>query len=52
MNSRVALRAENVEAVLDPEAGGRIASLRVDGLELLVAEGTGPLLWGCYPMAR
>ena len=50
MNSRVALRAENVEAVLDPAAGGRIASLRVDGLELLVTEGWGPLAWGCYPM--
>ena len=51
MSSRIALRAENVEAVLDPGAGGRIASIRVDGLELLVAEGAGPLLWGCYPMA-
>jgi galactose mutarotase-like enzyme len=50
MNSRVALRADAVEAVLDPAAGGRIASLCVDGLELLVAEGAGPLLWGCYAM--
>jgi aldose 1-epimerase len=50
MNQRVTLRAGSVEAQLDPGAGGRIASLRVDGLELLVAEGAGPLLWGCYPM--
>ena len=51
MSSRIALRAESVEAVLDPGAGGRIASLRVHGLELLVTERAGPLLWGCYPMA-
>ncbi len=50
MSSRIALRAENVEAVLDPAAGGRIASIRVDGLELLVTEGSGPVAWGCYPM--
>lgn len=50
MSSRIALRAENVEAVLDPAAGGRIASIRVDGLELLVTEGPGPVAWGCYPM--
>ena len=50
MSGRIALRAESVEAVLDPGAGGRIASLRVDGLELLVTEGSGPVAWGCYPM--
>jgi aldose 1-epimerase len=50
MSSRIALRAEDVEAVLDPAAGGRIASIRVDGLELLVTEGPGPVAWGCYPM--
>ena len=33
-----------------PGAGGRIAALRVDGLELLVTEGWGPIAWGCYPM--
>jgi aldose 1-epimerase len=50
MSSRIALRAEDVEVVLDPAAGGRIASIRVDGLELLVTEGPGPVAWGCYPM--
>jgi aldose 1-epimerase len=50
VSDRVVLRAGTVEAVLDPGAGGRIASLRVDGLELLITEGPGPLLWGCYPM--
>jgi aldose 1-epimerase len=50
MIDRLTLRSEAVEAVLDPGAGGRIASLRVDGLELLVTEGWGPVAWGCYPM--
>lgn len=50
MTELITLRAETVEAVVDPDAGGRIASLRVDGLELLVTEGSGPLAWGCFPM--
>lgn len=50
MNSRIALRAAGAEAVLDPAAGGRIAALRVGGLEVLVTEGGGPIAWGCYPM--
>ncbi len=36
--------------MLEPGAGGRIASLRVDGLEVLVTEGWGAVAWGCYPM--
>jgi aldose 1-epimerase len=47
---RVVLRAGPAEAVLDPGAGGRIAALRVDGLDLLVTHGYGPLAWGAYPM--
>jgi aldose 1-epimerase len=50
MSERMTLRAQQVEAVLDPGAGGRIASLRVDGLDLLLTEGWGPIAWGCYPM--
>ena len=50
MTHLITLRSDAVETVLDPEAGGRIASLRVDGLELLVTEGWGPVAWGCYPM--
>jgi len=46
----VALRAVPAEAVLDPGAGGRIAALRVDGMDLLVTRGDGPLTWGAYPM--
>ncbi len=35
---------------LDADAGGRIASLLLDGVELLVAEGDKPIAWGAYPM--
>jgi aldose 1-epimerase len=51
MSERVTLRADGAVAVLDPAAGGRIAALRVDGRDLLVTRGDGPLSWGCYPMA-
>jgi aldose 1-epimerase len=33
-----------------PEAGGRLAGLAVDGMELLVSDAASPLEWGCYPM--
>lgn len=46
----ITLRAPGVGAVLEPAAGGRIAGIRVGGLELLVTEGFGPLAWGAYPM--
>lgn len=36
---------------VDPEAGGRIASIEVAGLELLVPRNDDDLRWGCYPMA-
>jgi aldose 1-epimerase len=36
---------------IDPAAGGRVASLIVDGSELLARTGGGPIYWGCYPMA-
>jgi aldose 1-epimerase len=41
-----------VSAVVSPVDGGRIASLRVGGEDLLVSgEGDDhPMLWGCYPM--
>jgi aldose 1-epimerase len=48
--SHVVLRAGPAEAVLDPGAGGRIAALRLDGLDILVPAGYGPLAWGAYPM--
>lgn len=51
MSERIIISAGPAEAVLDPASGGRIAALRVDGLDVLVTDGPGPLAWGCYPMA-
>jgi aldose 1-epimerase len=44
------LEAGGVRLEIDPAAGGRMASLVVDGSELLARTGTGPIYWGCYPM--
>src|SRR5438270_2243910 len=47
----VELAAGPARVTLDPERGGRVSSLRVDGLELLVNAADSPLDWGCFPMA-
>jgi aldose 1-epimerase len=47
----VEIAAGPTTVTIDPERGGRISSIRVDGLELLVGAGDGALDWGCYPMA-
>lgn len=47
---RLRLAASGVEARVDLAAGGRLASLVVDGRELLVTEGFGPIAWGSFPM--
>jgi aldose 1-epimerase len=47
----VVLRASDAALTIDPAAGGRFSSLVVDGHELLVTEGVGPIEWGCFPMA-
>lgn len=51
----ITLESGRARADVDPEAGGRVAAIAVDGLDLLVspadAETPGPLHWGCYPMA-
>ena len=47
----VVLTREGATLTVDPTAGARLASLVVDGHELLVTEGDGPIWWGCYPMA-
>jgi aldose 1-epimerase len=56
----IILEAGSARAVVADEVGGRIASLSVNGLELLVTEqqafdvlGTapGPFGWGMFPMA-
>jgi aldose 1-epimerase len=44
-------RAGDAELGVSPEDGGRIASLRVGGRELLVTSGDGPVYWGSFPMA-
>jgi aldose 1-epimerase len=36
---------------IDLDAGCRLASLEVDGHQLLVTSAPGPIGWGCYPMA-
>jgi aldose 1-epimerase len=48
---RLRLEAAGVEATIDLAVGGRLASFRVDGTELLRTEGYGPIQWGSYPMA-
>jgi aldose 1-epimerase len=48
---RVRLAAGGVDVEIDPEHGGRISSIVVDGMELLVTAADSPLDWGCYPMA-
>ena len=47
------LRLEVPGATLDVDlaVGGRLASLLVDGRELLKTEGYGPVAWGSFPMA-
>jgi aldose 1-epimerase len=47
----VTLRAGDATLTIDPVAGGRFSSLVVDGRELLVTDGLGPIEWGCFPMA-
>jgi aldose 1-epimerase len=45
------LSADGAIAAVDPEAGGRLASLVAGGRERLITEGDEPTLWGCFPMA-
>jgi aldose 1-epimerase len=47
----IVLEGEGATLTIDAEHGARLASLVVDGHELLVTEGDGPIWWGCYPMA-
>lgn len=48
---RLTLEAPGVEATIDLSLGGRLASFRIDGTELLRTDGDGPIQWGSYPMA-
>ncbi|MGH1494186.1 MAG: aldose 1-epimerase [Acidimicrobiales bacterium] len=45
------LATESVSLIVDPEHGGRLASLEIAGSQVLVVEPTlGTLQWGSYPM--
>lgn len=35
---------------VDDECGARLASIRFDGVDVLVSDGDDALKWGCYPM--
>ncbi len=45
------LDAPGAHAVVDLAHGGRLSSFVVDGRELLVTQGFGPIAWGSFPMA-
>jgi aldose 1-epimerase len=47
---QLVLERGDVRLEVDSAAGGRIASLIVDGSDLLARTGSGSLYWGCYPM--
>jgi aldose 1-epimerase len=44
------LESGDARLEVDSAAGGRIASLIIDGSDLLARTGSGALYWGCYPM--
>ena len=45
------LSSSSATLTIDPADGGRVSSLVVDGMELLVTEGAKPTRWGSFPMA-
>ncbi len=45
------LEAEPARLEVDLESGGRLASLEIAGLPLLVGRLGDAIRWGCYPMA-
>jgi aldose 1-epimerase len=47
----VRLSVGNTTVTVDPAAGGRVTSLVVDGVELLVQRGADVFHWGSFPMA-
>ncbi|MCU0264726.1 MAG: aldose 1-epimerase [Actinomycetia bacterium] len=51
MTPPLTLETADARLVIDPDAGGRAASLVVEGLELLTRGGPDPVQWGWYPMA-
>jgi aldose 1-epimerase len=51
MAEPIELVAEQVQAVVLPGRGGRVARLRVADVDLFAGGPEDPLLWGCYPLA-
>lgn len=47
----LSLQGPTAQVLIDPEAGGRIEQLTVEGLDLLVERRDSPTQWGCFPMA-
>ena len=47
--ARHSIRGNGTTAVVDTD-GGRLASLQIDGKEVLVTEGEKPTRWGAFPM--
>lgn len=47
----ITLSTSTATVTIDPEVGGRVASIVVEGLELLVTTGDRTTEWGCYVMA-
>lgn len=45
------LKSIGARAILDPAYGGRLASLCIEGVEILVTERGHEMDWGCYVMA-
>lgn len=45
------LEAGSARLEVPARDGGRMRSLTIDGMEVLITEGYGPIMWGCYPMA-
>src|SRR5438105_2946449 len=46
-----ALEAGDARELVDPDHGGRVASLIIGGVEVLVTDGMRPFDWGIFPMA-
>ena len=47
----ITLYSPTATVTIDPERGGRVSSLVVEGMELLVTAADGATDWGCYVMA-
>jgi aldose 1-epimerase len=50
-SSPLVIEAGAARLEVSPADGGRVASFRLDGRELIARVGDGPIWWGSYPMA-